>query len=144
MGIGSKIDAGERRKMIAEAAYFRAQRRGFELGHADEDWLAAEAEVDANLATLERWLAKLDEGVVTATAKLAEWKRKANEVAVGARAEWQQDVEKLGKLRESLTIKLETLREQGERAGERARHQAEAVSSEIAEIVSRVGARRRS
>jgi hypothetical protein len=145
MGIGSKIDADERRKLIAEAAYFRAQRRGFELGHADEDWLAAETEVDAHLARLERerLLAKLDEGLAAATAKLAQWKRRAGDVAAEARSEWQQDVEKLGKLRESLTAKLETLREQGERAGERARQQAEAVSSEIAEIVSRVGVRRR-
>jgi hypothetical protein len=36
--------------MIAEAAYFRAQLRGFLPGHEIEDWLAAEAEVDRQLA----------------------------------------------------------------------------------------------
>ncbi len=35
-----------RRGMIAESAYLRAERRGFAPGHEDEDWLAAEAEVD--------------------------------------------------------------------------------------------------
>ncbi|HUO44379.1 MAG TPA: DUF2934 domain-containing protein [Burkholderiales bacterium] len=30
---------------IAEAAYFIAERRGFEPGHEIEDWLLAEAEV---------------------------------------------------------------------------------------------------
>jgi hypothetical protein len=35
--------------MIAEAAYLRAQQRGFESGNEVEDWLAAEAEVDALL-----------------------------------------------------------------------------------------------
>ena len=35
--------------LIAETAYLRAERRGFEPGHATEDWLAAEAEVDALL-----------------------------------------------------------------------------------------------
>jgi hypothetical protein len=35
--------------MIAEGAYLRAERRGFALGHEAEDWLAAEAEVDALL-----------------------------------------------------------------------------------------------
>jgi hypothetical protein len=38
--------------MIADAAYFRAERRGF-CGGADEatrDWLEAEAEIDALLA----------------------------------------------------------------------------------------------
>jgi len=36
--------------MIAEAAYYRAQRRGFEPGHALEDWLQAEVEVERTLA----------------------------------------------------------------------------------------------
>jgi hypothetical protein len=35
--------------MIAEAAYFRAQRRGFQGGNPLEDWLAAEAEIDGVL-----------------------------------------------------------------------------------------------
>jgi Protein of unknown function (DUF2934) len=38
-----------RRTMIAENAYLRAERRGFAPGHETEDWLAAEAEVDALL-----------------------------------------------------------------------------------------------
>ncbi len=38
-----------RRGMIAEGAYLRAERRGFAPGHEAEDWLAAEAEVDALL-----------------------------------------------------------------------------------------------
>lgn len=38
-----------RHEMIAQAAYFRAQRRGFEAGHELEDWLAAEAEVDTGI-----------------------------------------------------------------------------------------------
>jgi hypothetical protein len=36
--------------MIAEAAYFRAQSRGFESGRELEDWCAAESEIDARLA----------------------------------------------------------------------------------------------
>ena len=38
-----------RHALIAEAAYLRAERRGFVPGHETEDWLAAEAEVDALL-----------------------------------------------------------------------------------------------
>lgn len=41
--------AEERRKMIAEQAYLRAERRGFQGGNAEEDWLAAEADVDRML-----------------------------------------------------------------------------------------------
>jgi len=39
----------ERRRMIAEAAYFRAAGRGFAPGGELEDWLAAQREVDALL-----------------------------------------------------------------------------------------------
>jgi hypothetical protein len=38
-----------RRSLIAETAYLRAERRGFAPGQETEDWLAAEAEVDALL-----------------------------------------------------------------------------------------------
>jgi hypothetical protein len=39
--------------MIAEAAYFRAQRRGFQGGNPVDDWLVAEAEVAHALAWLQ-------------------------------------------------------------------------------------------
>ena len=39
----------KRAALIAEAAFFRAEKRGFAPGHETEDWLAAEAEVDATL-----------------------------------------------------------------------------------------------
>ena len=43
------VSHDDRRAMIAEAAYLRAERRGFTPGHETEDWLAAEVEVDALL-----------------------------------------------------------------------------------------------
>lgn len=46
----SGLSAEQRRRMIAEQAYYRAERRGFQGGSATEDWLAAEAEVDRMLA----------------------------------------------------------------------------------------------
>jgi len=39
----------QRAALIAEAAFFRAEKRGFAAGHEIEDWLAAESEVDAKL-----------------------------------------------------------------------------------------------
>ncbi len=44
------ISAEERRALIAQAAYFRAEKRGFAPGGEERDWLEAEAEVDALLA----------------------------------------------------------------------------------------------
>jgi hypothetical protein len=37
----------EREEMIAVAAYYRAEHRGFDGGDPVADWLAAEAEIDA-------------------------------------------------------------------------------------------------
>jgi hypothetical protein len=45
----AKLTAEARRALIAEAAYLRAERRGFAPGQETEDWLAAEVEVDALL-----------------------------------------------------------------------------------------------
>jgi len=39
----------QRAALIAEAAFYRAEKRGFEPGHEVDDWLAAESEVDARL-----------------------------------------------------------------------------------------------
>ena len=46
----SAVTAEERQKMIAEAAYLRAESRGFAGGNPDDDWLAAEAEIDQILS----------------------------------------------------------------------------------------------
>jgi hypothetical protein len=46
----SAVSAEERQRLIAEAAYFIAERRGFAGGSPDEDWRQAEAEVDSRLA----------------------------------------------------------------------------------------------
>lgn len=43
------VEAEQRRKLIAEAAYRRAERRGFEQGDPVQDWLEAEREVDQRL-----------------------------------------------------------------------------------------------
>lgn len=53
----------QRRSMIAQAAYFRAEQRGFASGAELQDWLAAEAEIDRALGgptLLEHQLAHSD------------------------------------------------------------------------------------
>lgn len=40
------VDTEQRWQMIAEAAYFMAEQRGFSGGDPVEDWLAAESEID--------------------------------------------------------------------------------------------------
>jgi len=43
------VDATQRHAMIAQAAYFRAERRGFVNGGELDDWLQAEREVSRML-----------------------------------------------------------------------------------------------
>ena len=50
--LSSSVDAvtdDARRRMVAEAAYFRAEKRGFGEGDVHQDWLEAEAEIKARL-----------------------------------------------------------------------------------------------
>lgn len=39
------IDPDKFRKMVAERAYSKAEKRGFIAGHETENWLEAEAEI---------------------------------------------------------------------------------------------------
>jgi hypothetical protein len=139
--ITSKVSEDQRRQMIAEAAYFRAERRGFSGGDPATDWIEAEAEVEERVSRVEgaHLLACLEEGLTTATKKLNSLKRKASSVATGARTELQRDVEKLGELREALRGTVKELRAQGEQAGQLARHQAEKVWDELADVMQRLG-----
>ena len=41
----AEVSPEELRKLISEAAYYRAKQRGFTPGHELEDWIQAEAEV---------------------------------------------------------------------------------------------------
>ena len=44
------VSAEQRHELIAQAAYRRAEQRGFEGGDAVADWLESEKEVDALLS----------------------------------------------------------------------------------------------
>lgn len=45
----TSITPEQRYRMICDAAYFRAERRGFIGGNTADDWTAAEAEIDSLL-----------------------------------------------------------------------------------------------
>ena len=45
----SNVTPDERHRMIAEAAYHRAEKRGFMNGDPVQDWLEAEAQIESEL-----------------------------------------------------------------------------------------------
>lgn len=53
----AKINPSDLQQMIAEAAYYRAERRNFEPGYELQDWLEAEQTVAANLKSAKRLIA---------------------------------------------------------------------------------------
>jgi len=139
------VDKTEREQRIAEAAYLRAERRGFVGGDPVADWIDAEQEVDAELRRREhrRWLAELESRLETAGKKLSALKKKASSLTAEARKEIEQDVQKLGRLRDAFEKRLEEIRAQGTAAGHRARGHAEALWGEISAIIDRVAKRPR-
>jgi hypothetical protein len=50
-GLNQDQDQAARQRMVAEAAYYRAQNRGFAPGYELDDWLDAEAEIERRYAT---------------------------------------------------------------------------------------------
>jgi len=48
--VASATLAIDRLKMIAEAAYYHAEKRGFQSGHEILDWLEAEKDIDKLLS----------------------------------------------------------------------------------------------
>jgi hypothetical protein len=48
----TQVDPELRQKMIATAAYYIAEQRGFAPGHEEDDWYRAQAAVDRQLSRM--------------------------------------------------------------------------------------------
>jgi hypothetical protein len=133
----------KRQRMIEEAAYFRAEGRGFKGGDPVRDWCEAEAEIDERSKQVDhaQCAARIAEALETAGKKLASVRRKAASLSTEARAEWQKDIDKLAALRDALRPRLTELEQQGERAGLMLREQAERIRDEMADLVRRFEAK---
>ncbi len=144
----SPVNAEQRYRMIAEAAYYRAEKRGFSGGDVENDWLEAEAEIDAILRqqtesskkgmnTKRDFQRKLEE-------QLKEWDDKFNSLqakAKKAKAEIQSDIEKqisaLTSKRETAQIKMHELRQRTEDTWEEMKSGAEKTWEEMQEALDR-------
>jgi len=143
----ARLDADERRRRIAEAAYFRAERRGFAGGDPVVDWIEAEAEVDAALGEHDYGrdrgqdhgdlLARIDEGVAEAGKRVASLKKKAGAVQSDVRAELDEHVERIAELRDALETRSAEIRRQGTEASRGLLEQAESLWTELAQFLSR-------
>lgn len=142
----SSQDTGskDRRERIAEAAYLRAEKRGYRSGDSVADWIAAEHEVEAQLRRREhhRLLDELESQLAIASNKLKTLRKRVLSLTAEACKEVEQDVQKLAKLRDALEKRLHEARDQGAEASHKARQHAETLWSEISATIKRAGARR--
>lgn len=139
-----RVGSERRRQMIAEAAYLRAEKRGFNGGDAVHDWMEAEREVDAHLQHARPRLSieQLEAQLASANEKLKALSKKVEGMKADAHKEWQQDLDKLAKLRDTFEHRLRELREQGGQAAGKARQHAENVWHELSEALQRMRAHR--
>lgn len=83
MLFGQQVAAEQREDMVRTAAYFRAIQRGFAEGHAEEDWLAAEREIDERLAResglVQKGYQTLESAAAIAEKELAQLKQTVSE-----------------------------------------------------------------
>jgi hypothetical protein len=133
-----RTDDDARRKLIAEAAYFRAERRGFEGGDPVADWVEAEAEVDSVLQRREhgQLVERLEQRLAEAAKKAEALKKKTRSAKTEARAEVQHELERLNRLRDALEHRVEEISRQGVQASRKLLEQAEELWHELAELVA--------
>ena len=133
--------------MIAVAAYYRAEHRGFWSGEELGDWLEAEAEVEhrleprpghePNTSAKLRFQQKLEAQLKEWDAKLEALKAKARDAKTEIRAEFEVQLEDLAGERAIAREKLQELRRHGEWAWEDLKDSAEKTWSELREAIKR-------
>ena len=148
----TSVTPGQRSQMIAEAAYFRAEKRGFAGGDDAKDWLEAEAEIDA---LLQQQLKSGKEGGMTRNdfqkrleSQLKKWDAKFDKVQAKAqkaksdiRADIEKQIESLAGRRAAAHVKMLEMGQRTEDAWEDLRTGAEKTWGEMHEALDRLVAR---
>ncbi len=137
----------KRREMIAVAAYYRAEHRGFRGGDALGDWLEAEAEVahllasrpgdDLKAKAKQRFQQIFEERLKAWDARLDELKAKARDAKAEVCAEFEVQLEVLASKRTLAQEKLQELRRHGQWAWEDLKQGAEQTWSDLREALKR-------
>lgn len=135
--------------MIAQAAYFRAEKRGFVGGDPLRDWIEAEAEVDADLVRAdphvstarEEYLERLRTELQEYGKRLTRLRAKTNKLSAEMREEWEHEITELSAVRDSLRKKLTELRRKGGEKREDIKRQSESLWGQLKEGVDRLASR---
>ena len=148
----SSVTPEQRYKMIAEAAYFRAEKRGFTGGNVANDWLDAEAEIDRILAqrsdahqegasTKKAFQKRLEEQVKEWDAKFEKLQAKAKKAKAEIRADIEKQIAVLAEKRASANTKIKELRHRSEDTWEDLRTGTEKRWKEMHDALDRLVSR---
>jgi chromosome segregation ATPase len=141
------------REMVAVAAYYRAEHRGFAAGDPTADWLEAEAEIEHRLRQAPRpadsakpspkqaFQQKLETQLDEWDAKLEQLRTKAKEAKADIRAEFEVQLEALAAKRAVAQDNLRELRQNGESAWEDLKGGADKAWKELREAIERAASR---
>ena len=136
-------------EMIAVAAYYRAEHRGFSEGDPVADWLEAEAEIEQMLlaepvpemSAKHSFQQKLEAQFEEWDAELAELKAKTKEPKAKTRAEFEKQLEAITGMRAEAEEKLRELRKRSEDAWEDLKEGTAKAWDEMREALDRIVAR---
>jgi hypothetical protein len=139
MATKRQVTESERKRMIAEKAYFNSLERDPESGDSVQDWLKAEKAIDAKfkVSPHDKKLGQLYEQLAEANEKLREL---AVKFKAEAREEWNEEVGHINKVRDEFSEKLEEIRGHTGEAKQRAKRQADKLWEDLVEGLKRIGA----
>jgi hypothetical protein len=143
------VPTEQRHLMIAEAAYYHAERRGFQGSDPIADWMEAEKEIEALLCRAptpnkEKTAKEIFEDHLETQLKewdkqISGWKRKAKKVDGDARRHIDIQLETHREQRVAARDKLKELRQRGTAHGwEEIKDGAENVRNEIYQTINRI------
>lgn len=140
----------QRYQMIAEAAYFIAERRAFACGDPGQDWLEAEAEIErilqsggkaSGMSSKEAFQSALETQLKEIDTRLEELKLKAGLAKLELRSEYEKQLDALSGKRAVAQSKLNELRNRAEGAWEDLRGGTEKAWEDMRQALERLAAR---
>jgi chromosome segregation ATPase len=151
VSMGMEVTPAQRYQMIAEAAYFHAEKRGFTGGDPAQDWLEAEAEIDrilrhaskpgGEVSTKQVFQDRLEAQLKEWDAKLDELKAKALAAGSDLRTDYEKQLEVLSAKREALQTKAQDLRKRTEEAWDDLKSGTEKAWDDMREALDRITSR---
>jgi len=151
-GSGTQVTPEQRYRMVAEAAYFHAERRGFVGGDPGLDWAEAEAEIERLLqspwpgtesqtSAKEAFQQRLESQLKEWDTRLDELKAKARDAGSELRVDYEKQLETLAAKRDALQIKALELRKRTEDAWEDMKSGTEKAWDDMRDALNRIASR---